>query len=158
MFEIWSYFNFLIFVFVMKNKICTIDYLLYFHGLYFFLMPCLLLDKPYPRAAPPIWRWGGGGAMHWKVGFNTVKTLKFEKGGAWPPRPKAPMVAPPLALPSSFLLISGSLHSYGSSFHSPSASHIHISLVTGGLCALSPLDLCVDRGRTVCPLRRRNDS
>jgi len=22
-----------------------------------------------------------GGTMHWKVGVNTVKTLKFEKGG-----------------------------------------------------------------------------
>jgi len=48
------------------------------------------------RAAPRICRWGGGQSIgRWGGGVNTLKTLKFEKGGgAWPP--PAFMVAPPL--------------------------------------------------------------
>jgi len=37
------------------------------------------------KGGPRISRWvGGGGSMHWKGGVNTVKTLKFEKGGGAP--------------------------------------------------------------------------
>jgi len=32
------------------------------------------------RAAQRILRWGGG-LMRWKVGFNKVNTIKFQKGG-----------------------------------------------------------------------------
>jgi len=43
------------------------------------------------RAAPRIWRWGGGQCIG-RWGVNTVKTLKFEKGGECispPPPPRS---------------------------------------------------------------------
>jgi len=51
----------------------------------------------YSMAAPRIVRWGGGQCIG-KWGVNTVKTLKFEIGGAAHPPPAAPMVVPPLRL------------------------------------------------------------
>jgi len=39
---------------------------------------------------------GGGGQCIGRWGVNTVKTLRFEKGGGCMTPPSAPMVAPPM--------------------------------------------------------------